>query len=85
MVAHKRTEITVETHSVLTIRRRRSIRAWCPECGGEVEMVGLQEAEALTGMSGQAFRDSAKAPGWHFSDGQDGTGLVCLESLLKSK
>lgn len=82
---HKRTEITIETDRVLIIRRRRSIRAWCPECGREVDMVDRQEAEDLTGISGHAIRERAQAPGWHLSDGEDGIGLVCLESLLKSK
>ena len=85
MTANKRTVITVETDRVLIIRRRRSIRAWCPECGREVDIVGLQEAEDLTGILGHAIRERAQAPGWHLSDGEDGIGLVCLESLARSK
>ena len=52
MAAHKRTEITVETDRVLIIRRSRSIRGWCPACSCEVDMVGLREAEAVTGLTG---------------------------------
>jgi len=48
-------------------------------------MVDQGEAEAIAGMSGQALRDFAGANHWHLSEGQDRTGLVCLESLLKSK
>lgn len=80
----KRTEITVEVDRVLIIRRRRSIRGWCAECSGEVDLVGEVEAEALTGMSGQTLRDHAQTCGWHVLEGEDGTGLVCLQSLLKS-
>ena len=76
-------EITVETDRVFVIRRR-SIRAWCPECGCEVELVGEAEAEALTGMSERSLGDRAGAQGWHFSEGPDGIAMVCLESLLKS-
>jgi len=46
MTAHKRTEITVETDRTVIIRRRRSIRARCPECGCEVEIAAPEEAEA---------------------------------------
>ena len=80
---HKRTEITVETDKVLIIRRPRSIRAWCAECGRDVDMVGREEAEALKGISATVLRDCVT--GWHISQTKDGNRLVCLKSLLKSK
>jgi hypothetical protein len=85
MRVHKRTEITVETERILTIRRRRSTRVWCSQCGFEVETMGQEEAAAFTGMSGQALRDSARAHNWHLSEGPDGAGLICLKSMLDSK
>jgi hypothetical protein len=84
MTTHKRTEITVETDRVLIIRRRRVLRAWCAECGCEVDVVGQEEAELLTGMR-QLSRDCAQARGWHLTQGPERSELVCLESLLKSK
>jgi len=84
MSIHRRIEITIETDRVLIIRRRRPIRAWCPACGGEVDMVGLAEARAITGMTQPMLQDSAKARGWHFAEGQGGARLICLESLRKS-
>jgi len=81
MAAHKRTEITIETDRVLIIRRRRVLRAWCPECGREVEMVDPREAEAITVVAGSALRDCAQ---WHIAQSQDGAGLICLDSLLRS-
>ena len=85
MTAHERTEITVETDRILIIRRNRVLRVWCPKCGCEVEMVGAGEVEEFTGMTGQALRDWAQARGGHFSEGQGGTRLICLDSLLKLK
>jgi len=82
MADRKRTEITIETERVLIIRRR-STRAWCQACGGEVEMVGLAEAEAITGAVQPMLRDSAEARGWHLAKSQAGTPLICLESLRK--
>ncbi len=84
MAAHKRTEITVETDRVLIIRRSRSIRGWCPACSCEVDMVGLREAEAVTGLTGQALRDCGRTGRWHVAQGPDGGWLICLESLRKS-
>ena len=85
MTMYRRTEITVETDRVLIIRRSRSMRAWCEECGCEVDMVDQGEAEVFTGMSGQSWRDAAQARRWHQCKSQNGTGLVCLESMLNSK
>jgi hypothetical protein len=78
MTAHRRTEITVETDRVVIIRRQRLVRAWCQECGGEVEMVSLPEAQAVTELSG-----SAQAR-WHLSEHHEGSFLVCLRSLRES-
>lgn len=83
MTAHRRTEITIETERILIIRRRRSVRLWCRECGCEVEMVSLGEAEALTDVSGQEFREFAQAHTCHLSENREGICLVCLERLGK--
>ena len=85
MAGHKRTEITIETDQVVIIRRRHSSRAWCRECGCEVDMVGLQEAGVLAGMPQEAMHHQAQARGWHLFEGQTGAELICLQSLLKSK
>ena len=83
MAPHKRTEITIETDRVLIIRRRHSTRVWCPGCGGEADMVSLEQAGIVTGLAGKSLRDYAQARGWHLS-GQKGSLLICLKSLLKS-
>jgi len=83
MTVHRRTEITVETERVLIIRQRRSVRAWCAQCGREVEMVTLGEAETLTKASGQESWKSAQAQGWHCCEDQEGSRLVCLGSLWR--
>lgn len=79
----KTTEITVETERVLIIRRQRPRRAWCPGCGCEVDMVGLAEAQALTGTNHQISRELAESRGWHFDESQDKTLLICLASLQR--
>ena len=85
MTAHNKVEITIETERLLIIRRRRTFRAWCQECGCEMDMIGVGEADARTGTAGQMLSDGAAARGWHIAQGPDGTELVCLVSLLKSR
>jgi hypothetical protein len=82
--ASKRTQITIETNSVLIVRRMRSSRTWCPECAREVDAVGLDDATALTGMTHPAFRECVATGKWHFSVTSDGALLICLDSLMKS-
>ncbi len=58
-------------------------------------MVGLQEARTLLGMTQrmmpQPLTTQPMLPGcgdlrdWHWSQAADGSPLVCLESLLKSR
>jgi len=85
MPAYKRTEITVETDQVMTIRRRRSIRVWCRECGRVVDAVGVEEAGAIAGTTPSQLRDRAGALGWHVCEGWDDEMLVCLDSVLRAR
>jgi hypothetical protein len=77
---YKRTEITVETDRVWIIRKSHSTRVWCEKCGREVEMVGLREAAALSGV-GQPVLLDTDGRDWHRTQAPDGSPLICLESL----
>jgi len=87
--AYKRTEITMETDRIFIIRRAHSTRGWCSECGREVDMVRVTEAEVLRGKA-QLFSTHPMLPGCrdsrglHWSLASDGSPLVCLESVLQS-
>lgn len=76
MAQHKRTEIVLESDQVLIIQRRRSIRARRQECGREVDMVGLVEAEVPTGVTGPALRIHVEARAWHVFQGECGISSV---------
>lgn len=85
----QRTEMTIQTDQLLIIRGHASTRGWCPECGREVDMLGLKEAEALGGaphpLTIQPLLPGwAVSRGWHWSQAPDGSPQVCLESVLKS-
>jgi hypothetical protein len=92
VAAYKRTEITLETDRIWIIRKLHSRRAWCAECGREVDMVRLKEAEALRGIAQPLITTEPMLPGGrgdsrgcHWSQAADGSPLVCLESVLKSR
>ena len=78
----KTTEITVQTDRILVIRRRRPVRAWCRDCGCETDMLTLDEVASVT-SSGPPLDEEVQRS-WHLAEAEDGTGLVCLDSFLKS-
>jgi len=91
LTVYNRTEITVETEQILVIRRSRAGRAWCAECGREVDMVRVNEARVLSGDSRPSLTTQPMLPGsgggrgWHWSQSEDGAPLVCLESIRRAK
>lgn len=46
-------------------------------------MVGVAEAEAITGKTGSMLYEYAEARGWHLAETSDQATLVCLKSLRK--
>jgi hypothetical protein len=82
--AKKRTQITIETSRVLIVRRMHSSRTWCRECAREVDVVGLEEASALTETTRPALQECVEAGKWHLPESSDGALLICLDSLMKS-
>lgn len=99
VAASKRTEITLETDRIWIVRNAHAKRGWCTECGREVDMVRLTEAEALSRHRTSEPREMAslsppaarpmlpgcgEQSGWHWSKASDGSPLICLESVLKS-
>jgi hypothetical protein len=78
----RRMQITIETDEVTIIRRRHPRNTCCRECACEVEVVGMEEAGVLAGMTERALRNCAQSQGWHLSDAGDGALLVCLKSTM---
>jgi hypothetical protein len=83
VTARKMTQVTVETDRIQIIRRFCTSRNWCPECAREVEVVGVDEASSLTGMTQPELRACGGTSRWHFSVSAEGSPLICLDSLMK--
>jgi hypothetical protein len=79
----QKTEITVQTDQIVIIRRRRSRRVWCQQCGREVDAVAVHEATSFAGAEQLALPGNPESA-WHVCIGDDGETLICLDSLLKA-
>ena len=83
MKRKRRTEITVETETIVCLRRwsRVALADWCPQCAAEVKLVTLEEAGLLTGLSLRAICRKVEAGRLHFRETTDGRLFICLNSL----
>jgi hypothetical protein len=82
MKTTRKTQITVETHRVFTIRHHsRYHLGWCPECGPQAHMVTADEAAILCRVSSRAIYLRIEAHELHFKETPDGLLLVCVNSL----
>ena len=80
----KKIRITVETDSVLLVRRRRTLkRVWCEKCADFTECASFQEAYALTSSDANALTELIRSDKLHLVKTPDEAVLVCFLSLLK--
>ena len=79
----KRTTITVETDSLLVLRGRMLLRAWCPECGAEGEMIPLNEVGVISNLTPPEVEAWIQSEDLHHTMAADGHPLICLNSMLK--
>jgi hypothetical protein len=78
----KQTRITIETDSVLLLRGRSLTRAYCPLCGGESEMVALENLQVISNLDRSMVEEWINSGELHRLQGDNGSPLVCLNSLL---
>ena len=79
----KQTKITIETESLLILRGRTSLRAWCKQCGGETEVIPLEGVGVMSNLSAPDVEAWIESDDLHRSQAPDGGTLICLNSLLK--
>lgn len=83
MKRKRRTEITVETETIVCLRRRSqaALIAWCPQCAAEVKLVTPEAAALHSGLSLRAIYRRIEADRLHFSETAEGQLFICLNSL----
>jgi hypothetical protein len=78
----KETKITIQTDSLLVLRSRISTRVRCPLCNAESEMVALENLEVISNLDRPALEEWINSGELHRLQGEDGSTLICLNSLL---
>jgi len=79
----KQTKITIETESLLILRGRTALRAWCEQCGGETEMIPLEGVGVISNLPAPEVEAWIESDDLHRPQAPDGKTLICLNSLLK--
>lgn len=82
-MAARTTRITVETETLVVIRRAKAALAWCPDCAATVETIAL-DADSLddpaTTEQLQEWLATGRLHHWQTPDGTH----ICVRSLLRS-
>jgi hypothetical protein len=78
----KQTKITIETDSMLILRGRSCLRAWCDRCAVEVEMVALENMGVISNLEQPELEQWLGSGDMHRLQAADGSALICLNSLL---
>ncbi|MBV8831139.1 MAG: hypothetical protein JO108_18135 [Acidobacteriaceae bacterium] len=78
----KQTTITVETSSLLILQGRISLRAWCPQCAAEEDMIAMANTGAISNLDRRALEQWLTSGELHRTNAPDGSSLICLNSLL---
>lgn len=79
----KLTTIKIETDSLLVLRGRIELRAWCPQCGAEGEMVPLDDLGVVSNLTPPEVQAWLESEDMHYTEVADGTRMICLNSMLK--
>jgi hypothetical protein len=78
----KQTKITIETDSLLILRGRSALRAWCDRCAAEVEMIALENTGVISNLEQPELEQWLGSENMHRLQAADGSALICLNSLL---
>jgi hypothetical protein len=79
----KSSRVTVETDTLLVVRRAKAVTAWCPACGAEVDAITLTPdsfAEPAAVAEMQQWLAAGRLHLWRSGEGQV---QVCVGSLLQ--
>jgi hypothetical protein len=83
---HRRKTIvlTIEQCQRTTVRRElRLVTGWCEECSSEALLLSPDEAAAVMQTTTRLIFRQVEAGAVHFTESDDGTLRVCLNSLTR--
>ena len=79
----KTTKITIETESLLVVRRGKTIVTWCPACCAEADAITLEGDGLGEDVPSTLLSEWLAAGKLHLWSPDGGPDLVCLSSLLR--
>lgn len=82
MRTRKKTEITIETESVVVVSRGKvSVSSWCHQCGARTKMITVDQAATLAQVTSRMIYRWAEGSKLHFTETSAGHLLICAESI----
>ena len=81
--AGTRTRITVETETLLIVRRAKAAVAWCPDCRAEVDVITLDDDRLMDATAAAHLRKWLDAGRLHLWQPAIGSAQICVSSLLQ--
>ena len=82
-MAVKTTRITIETETLMIVRRAKTALDWCPDCHAEVDVITLDNdnlTEPITAAQIQEWLATGKLHLWQMPHGAT---RICVISLLQ--
>jgi len=79
----RETKITIETDSLLILRGRTSLRAWCPGCASEVEMIPVNGVGVISNLTPPEVEAWMQSEDLHHTTAANGDPLICMNSMIK--
>ena len=77
----KRTEIIIETHRRIQVRRNGPVTGWCPACAQQVELLSPEQLAQLLGISSREVYRYIDAGKFHGQEAPGGRLLICVKSV----
>ena len=79
----KTTRITIETESLLVVRKGKTVVTWCPVCCAQAEAMTLEDGSLGADVPSALLREWLAAGMLHLWSLDCGPAHVCLKSLLQ--
>ena len=81
-MVQKTIRVTVETDTLVVLRRAKALTAWCPSCGAHVDAITLTTDSFPDPDSAAQMQQWLAAGKLHLWHSQEGAVQVCVNSLL---
>ena len=82
-VAVKTTRISVETETLIIVRRAKATKAWCPDCRAEVDVITFDHDSFIDSATAAQIHEWQNTGRLHLWQPAPGQARICVTSLLQ--